>query len=649
MARPVVEWEKEKTVHGLPRTMTVWIVDSNAFIHLGSIASEDAIRSMGGALAPHGGVMHVTSGVHDEVKTVRFRSWKGRPRVLDVLKDLLQTTSISPDEIRGLATAIGEKAAPQDVDVSLMVLAARMHGEGRDVVLVSDDYKMTTTRERAGLGYSTCPPSTFLQRLADGTEGSDGGKLRSLARRVRAAEMRYAISRAGEYDIQGKLTWLVESLLTARPPIPPPVKEDEAGGVEISIRALRRHIAGEKVKGSVLKRLGDLPSICASVGEIDGHLESLLGEGGDPSDLYVSSLGVLQSVLESTGTGLAPLNDELCMIAHRVMAGPVSRLESVLGLLAGSLGRNEASSLHLARALSQASLADDASAESRIMHHLGLMAIAADEPERAVSLFDGASAQSLRSGNSNLRHLIAAGISRHLSGDGEGADSNISEAARIIDEDEGSAIEPLVILARSLMGIDKPWLALEIFDEALECAIEAEIESEVDRIRNLLTLVNVAAVGEEDDERRSLRRLLDGLNRVEGVAEERVETVTGEVDEAVDAQLVPIEETWRDWRASNDLVPDREPLSVLRVVEGEDGLLAVVHHSELGGLGIWLPGEAPELAPGQRLTISGTRIKLAEPSKDLTVSQNIRGVIAVESPQALKISIEAIQDPATES
>tara|TARA_B100000579_G_scaffold158784_1_gene129127 strand:- start:14082 stop:16028 length:1947 start_codon:yes stop_codon:yes gene_type:complete len=648
MVRPVVEWGKEKMVRALPAIMTVWIVDSNAFIHLGSIASEDAIKSMGSALAPHGGVMHVTSGVHDEVKTVRFRSWKGRPRVLDVLKDLLQTTSISPDEVRGLAAAIGEKAAPQDVDVSLMVLAARMHGEGRDVVLVSDDYKMTTTRERAGLGYSTCPPSTFLQRLADGARGSDGGKLRSLARRVRAAEMRYAISRAGEYDIQGKLTWLVESLLTARPPIPPPVKED-GGGIEISIRALRRHIAGEKVKASALKRLGDLPSICASVGEIDGHLESLLGEGGDPSDLYVSSLGVLQSVLESTGMGLAPLNDELCMIAHRVMAGPISRLESVLGLLAGSLGRNEASSLHLARALSQASLAVDASAESRIMHHLGLMAIAADEPERAASLFDGASAQSLRSGNSNLRHLIAAGISRHLSGDGDGADSNISEAARIIDEDEGSAIEPLVILARSLMGIDRPWLALEIFDEALECAIEAEIESEVDRIRNLLTLVNVAAVGEEDDERRSLRRLLDGLNRVEGIAEERVETVTEEVDEAVDAQLVPIEETWREWRASNDLVPDGEALSVVRVVEGEGGLLAVVHHSELGGLGIWLPGEAPELAPGQRLTISGTRIKLAEPTKDLTSSQNIRGVIAVESPEALKVSIEAIQDSAPES
>ena len=49
------------------------------------------------------------------------------------------------------------------------------------------------------------------------------------------------------------------------------------------------------------------------------------------------------------------------------------------------------------------------------------------------------------------------------------------------------------------MGIDRPWLALEVFDEALECAVESESNTEVERITNLLTLVNVAAVGEEDE------------------------------------------------------------------------------------------------------------------------------------------------------
>ena len=46
--------------------------------------------------------------------------------------------------------------------------------------------------------------------------------------------------------------------------------------------------------------------------------------------------------------------------------------------------------------------------------------------------------------------------------------------------------------------------------------------------------------------------------------------------------------------------------------------------------------------------ISGTRIKVAEPTKELGSSQNIRGVIAVES-LALKVSIGPIQDSNPES
>ena len=626
--------------------MTVWVVDSNAFIHLGAIASEDAVTSFRNSLSKHGGMIHVTSGVHDEVKTVRFRSWRERPRVLDTLSDILQTTAISEGEIRGLANAIGEKAAPQDVDVSLMVLAAKKHNSGMDVVLVSDDYKMTTTREKAGLGYRTCPPSTFIQNLSNDVTGKHASKLRSLARRIRAAEMRYAISRAGEYDIQGKLTWLVESLLSARPPIPQQNEGEMHNEIEASIRALTRHVAGESVKKSNLRKLGALPEVCGPIGEIDDHLESLSGAEGDPAHLYLSGLKVLQSVLERVGAGLSPLNDELCMIAHRVMAGPVSRLESVLGLLAGSLGREHASSLHMARALSQSTLSDDSKAEVMIMHHLGLMAIASEDPLRASFLFENAAEQSSFSNNTRLANLVAAGISRHLAGEDEVAKSLISNASIIVNEDKESAIDPLLELARSLMGIDRPWLALEVFDEALECAVESESNTEVERITNLLTLVNVAAVGEEDEKRKQTRELLDGLNKIHSESKKEMRVVNKEIDQLVESQLSPISETWRDWRESSELIADHESLVVVRVVKTDEGVLAVTHHPELGGLGLWLPGESPELAPGLALSITGTRIKLAEASKDLVDSQNVRGVIAVESPEALVVSIIPLSDGA---
>ena len=195
------------------------------------------------------------------------------------------------------------------------------------------------------------------------------------------------------------------------------------------------------------------------------------------------------------------------------------------------------------------------------------------------------------------------------------AKSLISGASKIVAKDKESAIDPLLDLARSLMGIDRPWLALEVFDEALECAVESGSNTEVERITNLLTLVNVAAVGEEDDKRKQTRELLDGLNKIHSESEKEMQVVNKEIDQLVESQLSPIIDTWRDWRESSELIADHESLVVVRVVNIDEGVLAVTHHPELGGLGLWLPGESPELAPGLSLSITGTRIKLAEASR----------------------------------
>ena len=71
--------------------------------------------------------------------------------------------------------------------------------------------------------------------------------MKTLSRRVRSAEMRYAISRAAEYDVQSKLTWLVDSLLTNRPGLPSPSEDDErkdeAGTM---VRTLQRILRGRR-------------------------------------------------------------------------------------------------------------------------------------------------------------------------------------------------------------------------------------------------------------------------------------------------------------------------------------------------------------------------------------------------------------------
>ena len=103
--------------------------------------------------------------------------------------------------------------------------------------------------------------------------------------------------------------------------------------------------------------------------------------------------------------------------------------------------------------------------------------------------------------------------------------------------------------------------------------------------------------------------------------------------------MLPIGETWMEWRDSSDLINAEDHLRILRVVDSDEGSLAITHHPDLGGLGIWLPGEAPELSSGLSISIRGTRIKLAEASSDLAESQNIRGVIAIEKPEELVVMI----------
>lgn len=620
-----------------------WVVDSNAFIHFGNLAKEEFKSDLSKCLQKNGGALNVTSGVHGEVRNVRFKVWKGRPNLLETLQDVLITSEVSDAEIRNVATTIGEKAAPQDVDLSLMILAARFHQEGREVTLVTDDFKMTTTKERAGFGYDTCPPSTFLFRISEGVSGKHSSRMRTLSRRVRSAEMRYAISRAAEYDVQSKLTWLVDSLLTSRPSLPsPPKEEEENDEKEVMVRTLQRILRGERVKTHRRKKLGKLPEICHPASEIDQSLEEILKmeEVTDLPRIYGDLVEISRSCQESIGLGLASVDDSIAGIAHRATAGPLSRLETVLGMLSGLLGRPEASRLHLSRSLYLSSLSLDDVAELKTLNQLGLLSLSSESNERAAELFDKANQLATERDLPNLTYLTASALSRFLCGDDELAASQLKQARQQIEDDKEGAIEQLLGLAHSLLGVDRPWFALEIFDEALECAVEVG-SSKADEIKEMLLLANTAATGVEDGQIAKIREFLDNLNRVSSAKKKDVESSQDEMRESMEDQEKSEIEYWDDWRDADKLLVDGSTLRIVRSeVDDEGRVLLVVHHSLFGGLGVFIPNDAPEVSANQNVKLSGTRIKVAKPPESLEENQNIKGVVALENPEALEVSLE---------
>ena len=65
----------------------------------------------------------------------------------------------------------------------------------------------------------------------------------------------------------------------------------------------------------------------------------------------------------------------------------------------------------------------------------------------------------------------------------------------------------------------------------------------------------------------------------------------------------------------------------------------VVHHSIFGGLGVFIPNDAPEVSANQNVKLSGTRIKVAKAPESLEDNQNIKGIVALENPEALEVSL----------
>jgi hypothetical protein len=591
----------------------------------------------------HGGkhTFCVTPGVHDEVRTVRFQRWKNKPLLLETLAPILTTVPIDEAQIKGLGKLIGERASPQDVDLSLMVLASTLTREGKTVVLVTDDFKMTTTGEKANLGYTTCPPSTFMQRLAELSSVKSKSAFNSLSRRIRAAEMRYAISRVNEYDIQAKLTWMVDSLITTSQSTPQPpsaTKESEPAVEEVVSTALRRVLAGGQIKSKHKKALGKLPEICAPMVELDAHLARLSSQtySNDVEGAYRMTMLAFSESLEAVGLGLAPLGEKDAELANTAIAGYTQRTETALGLMAKMAGDKGAARLHLSRALQAATLIDDEHAEMQGMHQLGLLATSSDDWARAARLFETADRQAVSVGADRLRYLVLSGITRHLNHDFSEAKEHISAAHTLVARDKDLACLSLKAIGTSLLSIDQPGLALEILDEAMECAHESENDGETESLAELLLMAHAAMTKIDALHHEGLRDLLDGLNNIESDVEQAFSEKIDAIGERANLHNTPLEDTWSDWQPSKRLIPDGEALRVVRSEIDEHGhTLIVVHHVEMGALGLWLPEGRLPVSPGHVLSLGNTRVKVAKPTVELQDAHSIRGLVAVEDSSAL--------------
>jgi hypothetical protein len=434
---------------------------------------------------------------------------------------------------------------------------------------------------------------------------------------------------------------MVDSLITTSQSTPQPpsaTKESEPAVEEVVSTALRRVLAGGQIKSKHKKALGKLPEICAPMVELDAHLARLSSQtySNDVEGAYRMTMLAFSESLEAVGLGLAPLGEKDAELANTAIAGYTQRTETALGLMAKMAGDKGAARLHLSRALQAATLIDDEHAEMQGMHQLGLLATSSDDWARAARLFETADRQAISVGADRLRYLVLSGITRHLNHDFSEAKEHISAAHTLVARDKDLACLSLKAIGTSLLSIDQPGLALEILDEAMECAHESENDGETESLAELLLMAHAAMTKIDALHHEGLRDLLDGLNNIESDVEQAFSEKIDAIGERANLHNTPLEDTWSDWQPSKRLIPDGEALRVVRSEIDEHGhTLIVVHHVEMGALGLWLPEGRLPVSPGHVLSLGNTRVKVAKPTVELQDAHSIRGLVAVEDSSAL--------------
>jgi len=199
----------------------------------------------------------------------------------------------------------------------------------------------------------------------------------------------------------------------------------------------------------------------------------------------------------------------------------------------------------------------------------------------------------------------------------------------------------LTSVGNSLLAIDCPGLAIEVLDEAMECATESKQNESMEMLAEMLLLSNTAMTEKEQMQYEGLRQLLDRLNTITGDASQEFESQISNIDEKAEQLSKPLDETWKEWQPVSRLLPEQSTLTIVRVDEDDSGrVLLVSHHPEIGAIGLWLPEGGVDASPGSTIQIHESRIKVAPPTDNLRDIHNIRGIVAVEDPDAISFKVK---------
>jgi tetratricopeptide (TPR) repeat protein len=625
-------------------------MDSNFFISLAQSRVPKALSRVLEQTESQGWEMHVTEPILEEVRYVRCRGTK--VTAASMAKRVMEIHPADDKAIASIRMELGGvNRAPQAPDLSLMVLAKELSRKESNVRLVSDDFKISLTSRELGMPYVVISPSVFLFSLSRRLHGEDRSAVRQLYRKVRHGEMEYLLSRRDMYNVEDKLTWLMDNLLqtvttqvgtapvrpaavpTGKGPASTPEKEDT------SWRALMRHLRGDHVRRSHLRPYDGIMS----------QLEPLTTIRPILVEIHkLADAGELEGALERSHEELSDLKSQLQLVVGdlgsrdrsnvlRAYAELLPDLEMVTALLHVNLGDVVDCEDHLDNVALLALAADLTTTVIEANYLEALVHAYREAWEDSLDQFELSFrlAQQMGDEATTLRCLIGMAVMELLTGDPEGAETTMGMVNERVEADPASGSGALEEFGDHFTNFGAVHLASGLYDEALECAVEAQATQEADRLMDKLRRSRLSLGLEDREVAIQVRELIDHANDIQDAELlARYQELERELTEYVDHWTDPLADLFDEWSPTSRLPDSLEGwMDIIRAdpLPRGEGTVLICYSGSLGNVGV-LIGDMVSLPGIEHARIKvprKSRVKLVEAPEPLRSRHRLRGIVVL--------------------
>jgi rRNA maturation endonuclease Nob1/tetratricopeptide (TPR) repeat protein len=609
-----------------------YVIDSNFFISVSRTRVEGALEELINWSREAEAGLHTSLRVLEEIRTVP--NYGTKATMVELVERHFKVHQIATDKIVALQRLIGVAAAPQDTDLSLMALSAELTAQGQRTTLVTDDFKITKTAPRIPQHFEVISPSVFLLQVAGACEGNRMARFRDLHRKVRRFEIEYMLARRDIYDAQPKLDWLIDSMIGSlataagegRLPVEPVARTGAPAAAQAGpedegddLHALERYLEGEHVRPSRLKAFEHLLPYTATLRDLDHvrrEVGKLAGEGQTQK-----ALGTLDRRLNGMKTelqvGFASIPPKDADLLYRVFSPKLADLQYLAAMIHLSLGQMDQGEARLNDTAVLGLFAQNGGVALEANYLLSLIYLYQLEYEQAAGQFALVDllAQRLMRADARTRALVGKALSEYLHGDPSEAAASMVEVYHAIEQDPRAGVQVLEDFGDHLANFSLPQIAVDFYEEAMECAAEVDDHAALDRLVQKAKRSHFAtgrSVGEVAHKISELVTRAHDFKSSEARA--RFEAEKANLMQMVETMRGPLPYVAKDWTAGGDLPEElRESMQIASIVQSRkaDGAfetVAIAYAPSLGKIAVFLPPQLAEQDISRaaiRLTVQG--------------------------------------------